>query len=147
MMKANKRGTANRRLTLELSCGKKSLRKARSRIRKFASQQGYTRESEDIALAAQEALKNIIQHGCPADDKMYLECVAMDDGFTVEVSDHGMGFNVEAYEEASASPMALHGRGIRIIKGLMDEVKITSGQEGTTVLMHKDRDRGTAPGR
>jgi serine/threonine-protein kinase RsbW len=124
-------------MVVDLPCGKKSLSRARSKVIKFATDHGFESEAEDVALATQEALKNVIQHACPADNNMHLECIADHDRITVEVSDLGMGFDVVEVEETPVSPMESHGRGIRIIRGLMDEVRITSEQEGTIVHMEK----------
>jgi anti-sigma regulatory factor (Ser/Thr protein kinase) len=126
-------------LTVDLPCGKKSLVRARSKIIKFATDHGFTDEAEDVALAAQEALKNIIQHACPADNNMHLECTADHDTISVEISDIGTGFDVGGVTGTPVSPMASHGRGIPLIKGLMDEVSIVSEQEGTVVRMEKKR--------
>lgn len=128
-----------RRMVVDLPCGKKSLSRARSKVIKFTSEHGFADEAEDVALATQEALKNVIQHACPADNNMHLECIADQDRITVEVSDLGMGFDVGAVEGTPVSPMESHGRGIQIIKGLMDEVWITSEQEGSVVHMEKIR--------
>lgn len=130
---------ATNRLIDDLPCSKKSLGRARSKIIKFASEHGFSDEVEDIALATQEALKNVIQHACPADNNIHLECVADHDKMVIEVSDLGTGFDVSGVKETPTSPMASHGRGIRLIEGLMDELRITSEQEGTLVHMEKKR--------
>jgi anti-sigma regulatory factor (Ser/Thr protein kinase) len=128
---------------VDLPCGKKSLVRARSKILKFAAEHGFADDAEDIALAAQEALKNVIQHACPADNNMRLECMVNDDHMVVEVSDLGMGFDVGEVMETPVSAMAVHGRGIRLIKGLMDDMWITSEQEGTIVHMEKKHNRSS----
>lgn len=127
-------------MVADLSCAKKSLMRARSKVFKFAEEHGFQQEAEDVALATQEALKNIIQHACPADDNMHLECTADGDRIIVEVSDTGAGFDLSGVGDSPAPPMASHGRGIQIIRGLMDEVRITSDEEGTLVYMEKKRE-------
>lgn len=127
------------RLAVDLPCGKKSLPRARSKVLKFASSHGFEDEAEDIALATQEALKNIIQHACPADNNMHLECMADHDHMIIEISDVGIGFDVSEVTASPLQPMASHGRGIKIINGIMDNVWITSEQEGTLVHMEKKR--------
>lgn len=134
------------RMTLDLPCGKKSLARARSKVLKFARDCGFHFEAEDVALAIQEALKNIIQHACPADNNMHLECRVDGDRLLVEVSDIGTGFDVPEVTGAEANPMASHGRGLRLIRGLMDRVNITSEHEGTLVRMEKKRG-DSRPGR
>jgi len=128
-----------KRLSVHLPCKKKSLRKARSIVKKFANKQGFSAEADDIALAVQEALKNIIQHACPADNTMRFVLIPSDDEMIVEVSDRGQGFDVETLKFETPSPTALHGRGVQIIKGLMDDVTITSGKNGTIVRMQKKK--------
>lgn len=108
---------------------------------RFAEDHGFETEAEDVALATQEALKNIIQHACPADNNMHFECIATNDKLIIEVTDQGAGFDTSMLEEGPVPPMALHGRGVQIIRGIMDRVWITSDQEGTVVHMEKNRDQ------
>lgn len=128
---------SDKRISVHLPCRKKSLRKARSIVKKFASRHGFPDVAEDVALATQEALKNVIQHACPIDNTMRFSCVAHEDSMVIEVSDRGQGFDVETVRGEPSAPMALHGRGIQLIRGLMDEVEIRSDQNGTVVHMEK----------
>jgi serine/threonine-protein kinase RsbW len=133
---------APRRLDVDLPCGKKSLIRARQKVIKFAMDHGYSEEeAEDVALATQEALKNVIQHACPADNNMHFECEVTDEKLVVEVTDLGSGFDTETLDDAEDHLLAIHGRGIQLIRGLMDEVSITSDQEGTLVHMEKNHRR------
>jgi len=127
------------RLVVDLPCGKKSLARARNKVMKFARDHDFYAEAEDIVLATQEALKNIIQHACPADNNMHLECTVDHDNMTIEISDVGSGFDVGDVLDTPVEPMASHGRGIQLIKGIMDDVWITSEQEGTLIHMEKKR--------
>ena len=133
---------APRRLVVDLPCGKKSLIRARQKVMKFAEDHGFGPDSEGVALAAQEALKNIIQHACPANNEMHFECIATPDSLIIDVTDTGVGFDTTVLAEDPVPPMALHGRGIQLIRGLMDNVWITSDQEGTVVHMEKKRPAG-----
>ncbi len=126
-------------MAVDLPCAKKSLARARHKVLKFAGEHGFAGEAEDVALATQEALKNIIQHACPADNNMHIECRVTDDTIAVDISDEGHGFDVSALGEDHQEPLALHGRGIKLMKGLMDEVSIVSDEEGTAVHMEKKR--------
>jgi len=130
---------AARRLVVDLPCGKKSLLRARQKVMKFAEAHGFNSEAEDVALATQEALKNIIQHACPADNNMHFEALVTADNLVIDVTDQGAGFDTGTMEDGPAPAMALHGRGIQLIRGLMDNVWITSDQEGTVVHMEKKR--------
>lgn len=134
---------SGRRLIVDMPCGKKSLARAREKVVKFADEHGFSDSAEDIALATQEALKNVIQHACPADNNVHFECLVNPKHIEIEVTDTGKGFNVAGLG-GSVPPMALHGRGIQIIKGLMDNVWITSDEEGTVVHMEKRRKQAAA---
>lgn len=129
----------NGQLTLDLSCRKRSLEDARLKVKEFAVSRGFSRDAEDIALVVQEACKNVIQHAHPPDGNIHVECLVSDGRILIEVSDNGIGFDVGRLEHEPPSPMAIHGRGIKLMKGLMDDFSITSGREGTTVRMEKKR--------
>ena len=131
-----------RRLVVDLPCGKKSLLRARQKVIKFAEDHGFGPSAEDVALAVQEALKNILQHACPANHNMHFECIATPENLIIDVTDSGAGFDTGALAADPVPPMALHGRGIQLIRGLMDNVWITSDQEGTVVHMEKKRPTG-----
>jgi anti-sigma regulatory factor (Ser/Thr protein kinase) len=133
------RGVNNNKLTVDFPCRQKSLRRARWVVNKFAQRHGFEAHAEDMALATQEALKNIVQYACPVDDSMHVTVTDAGDRMVIEVLDKGTGFDLGAIEEAPASPMALHGRGINIIRGLMDKVVVESGRGGTVVHMEKMR--------
>lgn len=128
-------------LTVSLHCRQKSLKRARWVVKKFARRHGFEADAEDMALATQEALKNIVQYACPADDSMHVTVTDAGDRMVIEVLDKGTGFDLGAIEGAPPSPMALHGRGIQIIRGLMDKVVVESGRGGTVVHMEKMRAR------
>lgn len=127
------------RLSIDFPCSKKSLLRARYKTLDFARKHGFSQEAEDIALAAEEALKNVLQHACPPDNKMHLKMVAKGDVMLVEVSDTGRGFDLETYECTPHSPYDLCGRGIQLMRGLMDKVTIVSDTDGTVVRMEKRR--------
>ncbi|MDD5747811.1 MAG: ATP-binding protein [Actinomycetota bacterium] len=126
-------------LVVTLPCKMKSLKKARATVRKYLTRHGLEEEAPDVELAMQEALKNIIQHACPADEKMSFTITPFDDRLIIEVLDKGHGFDVGIVKSEPHDPMALRGRGIQIMKGLMDDVEISSGMDGTVVRMEKTR--------
>jgi serine/threonine-protein kinase RsbW len=61
----------------------------------------------------------------------------------IRVHDHGVGFAPAAVEEPRIEDKLRgerkRGWGLKIIQGLMDEVEILSGSQGTTVVMSKSR--------
>jgi anti-sigma regulatory factor (Ser/Thr protein kinase) len=138
-MRTIARGKYDKLMTLDLDCRKKSLKKARSRVKKFAARHGFSSDAEDIALAVQEALKNVIQHANPPDHNMHVELRATAERILVKVVDRGRGFDVIAADRGPVSSLSLHGRGIQLMRGLMDELKIESDGGGTVVTMEKSR--------
>jgi anti-sigma regulatory factor (Ser/Thr protein kinase) len=140
-MRAIFRGVNKSRLKIDLPCRQKSLGRARWAVEKFARRHGFETDAEDMALATQEALKNIVQYACPVDGLMHVTVTDAGDRMVIEVLDKGTGFDPSVIEEGLPSPMALHGRGILIIRGLMDKVIVKSGRGGTVVQMEKMRAR------
>jgi anti-sigma regulatory factor (Ser/Thr protein kinase) len=130
-------GVNKKRLEVDFSCRHKSLRRARRAVKRFAQRHGFEVEAEDMALATQEALKNIVQYACPVDDLMHVTLTDAGDRMVIEVLDKGTGFDPREIESSTPSPMALHGRGIHIMRGLMDKVVVQSGRGGTVVHMEK----------
>ncbi|MBN1289409.1 MAG: ATP-binding protein [Actinobacteria bacterium] len=129
----------NKKLRVEFPCRKKSLKKARMRVEDFAVTNGFEQEAADIALATQEALKNVIQHACPIDNRMRLEGEAEDDSLTIIISDTGKGFEQCALDAGPSSPLSVHGRGLQLIKGVMDEMDINTCKDGTAIRMVKHK--------
>ncbi|MBN2169363.1 MAG: ATP-binding protein [Actinobacteria bacterium] len=127
----------SKKLKVEFPCRKKSLKKARLRVEDFAIANGFEPEASDIALATQEALKNVIQHACPIDNRMRLEGTAEDNYLTIIVSDTGKGFEQCALDAGPSSPLSVHGRGLQLIKGVMDEMDIDTCKDGTAIRMIK----------
>jgi serine/threonine-protein kinase RsbW len=95
----------------------------------------------DILIAVQEALANAILHGCRNDpSKIFYSSVAIDrSAFTIVVRDPGPGFDVEAATQAtdSSTNTTTRGRGIAMMRSLMDEVVYRNG--GSEVQMRKLR--------
>lgn len=98
-------------------------------------------EEVDILIAVQEALANAILHGCQKDCSKTIHCSVVIDptAFTITVRDCGPGFDVEAATRAAEADMntTTHGRGIALMRSLMDEVTYRNG--GSEVEMRKLR--------
>ena len=82
----------------------------------------------DILVALQEALANAVVHGCHSDPSKAIDCrVDVDpSAITITVRDPGEGFHVAA-TEAAGTNLSEHGRGIQMMRGLMDEVTFRRG--------------------
>jgi serine/threonine-protein kinase RsbW len=100
----------------------------------------------EIELAVREALVNAIVHGNQQDPRkcVYVRSRCTTDGeVSITVDDEGQGFKSDAVPDPTTPKNRLrtHGRGIYLMKTLMDEVDFEQG--GSTVHMRK-RANGSA---
>lgn len=94
----------------------------------------------EIGLALQEALANAVVHGCKNDAAKTVTCCMMSDDngrVFIAVSDPGPGFDPESIADPKLQENLHedHGRGIYLIRRLMDEVKFERG--GQEIRMWK----------
>jgi len=96
----------------------------------------------DIAISTTEAVVNAIIHG----NKSILEKIVTiavykkDSKIEITVTDQGEGFDPESIENPIDDENLLKevGRGIFIVKSLMDDVKISPSSSGTKVTLIKN---------
>lgn len=102
---------------------------------------------DEIRMAVVEACINALEHSRSDDGEVHLtfEMVGTTDPETlrITVTDHGVGFDPRAIEEPiieeKINADRKRGWGLKIIRGLMDDVAIESGIDGTTLVMTKSR--------
>ncbi len=99
----------------------------------------------DIEMALHEALANAVIHGNGENSckRIYVECRCYLDGeVSITVRDEGRGFDSNAVLDPALLENLLftHGRGIYLIKTLMDEVSFEEG--GSVVRMRKNSNFG-----
>ena len=96
-------------------------------------------KSMAIGLAVQEALANAITHGCQNDPTNTIQCeVSADEQghVLIVVADPGPGFNYSAPPKPVVQDVYNdHGRGVFLIRQLMDEVSFERG--GSVIQMWK----------
>ena len=92
----------------------------------------------DIEIALTEACTNVLDHAAMGDE--YEIVAGLDDNSCViEVIDTGRGFDGERLGHAEADPSAEEGRGIQLIRALVDRVHFRARPEnGTIVHLEKD---------
>ena len=94
----------------------------------------------EIGLAVQEALANAVVHGCQGDASKSIRCSLRSDPqgrIVITVTDPGPGFSPDRIPDPKR-PEGLeddHGRGVYLIRQLMDEVHFERG--GTQIRMWK----------
>ena len=91
----------------------------------------------DIELALTEACTNVLDHAAHGDE--YEVVAGLDDATCViEVIDTGRGFDGDSLGRAEADPSAEEGRGIQLIRALVDKVHFRSRPEkGMVVRLEK----------
>jgi serine/threonine-protein kinase RsbW len=101
-------------------------------------------EEPAVGLALREALNNAVLHGNRLDPvklvQVHCRC-DLDEGLSMAIKDQGRGFDPTAINDPSivGNPEAEHGRGILLMRWLMDEVSFEFGYRGTEVHMSKRR--------
>lgn len=101
---------------------------------------------EDISIAVTEAVNNAIKHGNKNNESKAIEISYKNEKekIIVYVKDNGGGFEIDKISDPRANENILKdsGRGILIMKSLMDEVVVTSDNQGTEVQLVKYINRG-----
>ena len=92
-----------------------------------------------LDLALTEATANAIQYGCPTDSKQSVRvCLSIDDKtLCVKVFDHGQGFDLKAVPTPDFADLDERGRGIFLIRSLMDSVEYRKTENGNVLEMRK----------
>jgi len=99
----------------------------------------------EIELALREALANAIVHGNREHPRklVYVKCRCTTDGdVLITIADEGYGFNNDAVPDPTspANRQQTYGRGIYLMRTLMDEVQFEQG--GSVVHMRKRANAG-----
>jgi serine/threonine-protein kinase RsbW len=102
---------------------------------------------DEVRMAVVEACINAFEHSHSPDRKVYMTFEVLGEtepeSLRITVRDTGVGFQpediAEPHIEDKLKAMRKRGWGLKIIRGLMDEVEIHSGADGTTVIMSKAR--------
>jgi serine/threonine-protein kinase RsbW len=113
-------------------------------ILKFRSADG---SETDIEMALHEALVNAVMHGNGENSckRVYVTCRCYMDGeVSITVRDQGKGFDSGSLLNPTFRENLLltHGRGIYLMKTLMDEVSFEEG--GAVVMMRKNSNASSA---
>lgn len=109
---------------------------------------------DEVRMAVHEAFINASEHSRAPDRQVYvtvaLEGEGVPEALRITVRDTGTGFTTRSLRGTMREPRELprkRGWGLTIIRRLMDEVEISSNEQGTMIVMFKwilDRGRGVA---
>ncbi|MGA2904986.1 MAG: ATP-binding protein [Candidatus Korobacteraceae bacterium] len=100
-------------------------------------------EEIDIMIALQEGLANAVLHGCQNDPSKIIRCSVdvTPQAITIVIKDPGQGFDTSAATDSAddGTNLTQHGRGICLMRSLMDEVSYRHG--GSELQLKKLRTR------
>ena len=110
------------------------------RLMRLIRKCGCADEAEsDVEIALREALANAIIHGNHENPgkHVHVRCRCEPREISIAVKDEGRGFDVDTIADPTApeNQGSIHGRGIYLMKALMDEVRFEDG--GVVVRMRK----------
>jgi serine/threonine-protein kinase RsbW len=93
----------------------------------------------NFQIAVSEALINAIVHGNKEDQnkKVYCEFEYSNKHFTIKIRDEGVGFDLNKIPDPTNSENILkeHGRGVFIIRSLVDEFECKASENGTEMIL------------
>jgi serine/threonine-protein kinase RsbW len=116
-------------------------------IRNFRGADG---SEMDIEMALREALANAVIHGNGENSgkRVYVTCrccyISGEVSITVRDEGHGLDSNTVQDPTAPENRLFAHGRGIYLMKSLMDEVSFEVGDDGFRVRMRKNSNSATS---
>lgn len=111
---------------------------ARERVREAARRAGFAAiDLADIEIAIGEAITNAILYGSPsAESRVVLAYGMAGTDFVIKIRDEGSGFDPGAVRLEEDTD-ALGGRGIRLMRALMDQVDLHYDGRGMVACLHK----------
>lgn len=125
----------------EISAHPQNAAAARERIRLTAERLGFSRMAlGDIEVAFGEAVTNAILYGSPTGTSnivILTGFVVDDNAFHIEVRDQGRGFDPGHMRHDENNTDALGGRGLRLMRALMDDVWLHYAGNGMVVRLIK----------
>jgi len=100
---------------------------------------------DEVRMAVVEACINAFEHSGAEDAKVYMTFAVLGEPepseLRIAIRDNGAGFSPDEIRdpkiEEKITATSKRGWGLKIIRGLMDEVAIDSGHDGTTITMSK----------
>jgi len=100
-------------------------------------------KTAEVTMALIEACINAFEHGKGVENNVYIRFILEEEALIIEIKDKGKGFDSAKVETPDINKK-LHskskrGWGLQLMRELMDEVVIESGDTGTTIKMTKKR--------
>ncbi len=108
--------------------------------RTIAARAGFSEhDSILLQLVTEEACMNAFEHGCPAGNCMFkITWLVQSDVMEITICQSGEAFELHN-DPLSPVKTGSRGRGLVLIKGIMDEVKLIPSGAYVTLLMRRGR--------
>lgn len=139
------------RTTLALPSTLATVDRLEQEAEKFATSHGFDEDdAANIAMAVREATVNAVLHGNSYSNDKQVKASLESDGktFTIRIQDEGTGFNAAVLPDPLLPENILRssGRGVFLMRALMDEVHFRQLTPGTelTLIKHRTADPTTA---
>lgn len=119
---------------------------ASERISEVAAEAGMSQDKiDELRMAVIEASINALEHSQAKDQKIYLFISVFGGNdpeyIEVKIQDRGVGIpqesRVSAQSDSNVQVLQKRGWGLSIIQGLMDDLEIQCGPQGTVIAMTK----------
>lgn len=100
-------------------------------------------QADEIKMAVIEVCLNSFEHSKSSEKNIVVKFIPQDDGLKITIQDKGIGFdpstvNAPDIQKIISGEEKRHrGWGLKIVRSLMDEVKIDSNNEGTIITLFK----------
>lgn len=91
---------------------------------------------DELAVVVSELCTNAVEASPSPDSPIHLVASISDDRMVVEVRDRGPGFD-QGIPERPPAPSVLRGRGLVIVRALVDE--LSTGRDGSWTVMRAER--------
>lgn len=139
-------------LEQELTADPKELPGVRQTLRGWLTERGWTDDTvEQIVLAVDEALANVIRHGYggPCDKRILLAVHALEDpargpGIEISLRDFGQQIDPQKICGRDLDDVRPGGLGVHIIRTVMDEAEYSRARGGGMQLVMRKYRVGTA---
>jgi serine/threonine-protein kinase RsbW len=95
-----------------------------------------------IVLATDEATNNVMRHAhhCNPDATVQIQCMITDESIVILLHDQGEPFDIRAVPHLDPAELRVGGRGVFLMRRLMDELStLPRGEGGNTLRMVKHR--------
>jgi serine/threonine-protein kinase RsbW len=107
------------------------------------------RDTHAVVLATDEATNNVMRHAHRdrPDAALHLQCFLKPDRIEIVLHDQGGPFDLEAVPQLNPAELRVGGRGVFLMRRLMDEITVRPRDGGNTLRMVKVYRPAEAPAR